>query len=1134
MEVFSNSFSEETWFQKYKFKDDTCIQDTWKRVARDLASIEEDQDKWTKKFYQALESFKFVPGGRITSNAGTGLTGTTMINCFHGSTEIITREGICKIKDLVDKDVLLLGRSGKWSSGKIQSFGKQRIFKLTVKKNRQLKTILTTGNHKWFAYTKANKNLVELTTEELQSYHRLEQSVSKSHHSTSPSPIGVAQGFTYGDGSSTPYNNVATNVSLRGAKYKVLAPYFGLYSVRTYGGFFRIPQLPNSWRRLPELTENASFLLGWLAGYFAADGCVSSEGECTVASAELDNIKFVKSICSVLGIRYFKEKSQEGVSNLTNRNSTIHSLCLDSKDLNNSFFIIPDHKQRFIDKPRTKKHHWKVVSVEDTGIDDSVYCAVVPTTHKFALEGNILTSNCFVDGFEGQDLDSIEGIYDTLLKQAQILKSEGGYGFCADIMRPNGAHIKGIANQSPGSVKFLELWDKSSEIITAGSNKQSRDDEKNFIRKGAQMVTMSCWHPDIVEFITAKETPGRLTKFNMSVLCTDNFMSAVQNDEPWDLVFPNYEAYSKDYKKHWDGNLDKWVELCNAEDALVVYHSFKSARELWDLVMTNTYNRNEPGVLFVDTMNKMNNLKYCEWVNATNPCGEQVLPIGGVCLLGSINLVHFIDVENKTWKFNELKKTIHTAVRFMDNVNDITNVPLKSQKKSLQEKRRIGLGVLGYGSALLMARVKYGGKKALEMTEELMGFFTNEAYKANAMLAKEKGVFDLYDEEEYLSSEFLKNLDDDTINLIKKHGMRNSHVTSIQPTGNSSCFANLVSGGIEPLFMHGYVRTSIQPAPADLQIPVKVDWANKSYKGNGWSWAREGDEDLLVTEFENKVWKYDRHRGLTKEEWIEDYGVSALKQMDKWNPNSPWAACTMDLSVDAHVKTMSVFAKWVDSAISKTINLPNDYSYSHFKLVYKKAWENGIKGFTTYRAGTMTSVLSAESSLKDPIIPDRPRELPCDVYHITVKGVAYFVLVGLLDKNPHEVFAGKNGFIDKKVVGGTIIKLGRPKGVYKAILDNGLELSPINATCSAEEDALTRMTSLSLRHGADMHTVVGQLEKVKGDMHCFAKSMARAIKKYIPDGSKEEGQCPDCSATDSLIRQEGCITCTQCSFSKCA
>ena len=545
--------------------------------------------------------------------------------------------------------------------------------------------------------------------------------------------------------------------------------------------------------------------------------------------------------------------------------------------------------------------------------------------------------NCFVDGFTGNDKDSIEGIYRTLTRQAQILKSEGGYGFCADVMRPRGSHIGGIGNQSPGAVKFLQLWDKSSEIITAGSGKKSRKDEKNFIRKGAQMVTLSCWHPDIIEFINAKKTPGVLSKFNMSVLCTDEFMGAVIDDTSWDLVFPDHEKYSKEYKSSWNGDLDEWKEVIGHGDpayGLRCYHTFDSARELWDLIMSNTYGRNEPGVLFCDTMNNMNNLYYEEHISATNPCGEQVLPIGGVCLLGSLNLVHFIDPETQDWKYDDLKNTINIAVRLMDNVNDRTSVPLKMQKEQLQSKRRIGLGVMGYASALIMARVKYGSKKALEMTENLMRFVTNQAYQSSALLAKEKGSFPLYDSQKYINGQFVKRLSRETRKLISTNGMRNSHVTSIQPTGNGSVFANLVSGGLEPLFMHGYIRTSVQQHyPDGLTAPDAIDWGKKSYSYNKekqtckWEWVQEGDESLLAIEWDGKVWKMDRVRGLLKEEWVEDYGVSHLKETGLWKDGASWAACAMNLDVQSHIDTMSIFANWVDSAISKTINLPNDYPY---------------------------------------------------------------------------------------------------------------------------------------------------------------------------------------------------------------
>jgi len=863
--------------------------------------------------------------------------------------------------------------------------------------------------------------------------------------------------------------------------------------------------------------------------------------------------------------------------------------------------------------------------------------------------------NCFVDGFVGKHQDSVSGILEALKRQAFILKSEGGYGFCADVMRPRGGYIEGIANDTPGAVKWLDNWNTQSDVITAGSGRKSGNKKaKSKIRKGAQMVTMSCWHPDIEEFITAKQTSGKLDKFNMSVLVTDDFMDAVINNKKWDLIFPDFDNAKEVYNETWDGNLKKWI---SDDNPLKVYKTFKDANELWDLIMKSTYNRNEPGVLFVDTMNRLNNLAYCEYISATNPCvvgdtliavadgrnavsikqltdegkdvpvycldrkgklaiktmrnpritgfdqqiykinienghsmrvtgnhkirlkdgkyveakdlksgdslhiltkfeasikeifpkansrssdyywlnngdfksnksehrfiyeqlngekikdgnvihhkdfnslnnsidnlilmskgdhdkyhgkdmigeknpyhrmtneqkftfashpgeknpkyieitndelinhamiltkklnrrfsnkewmqyskennlpqqfsnfrkselgnviefskkissklgideklisldtrlvktyndaldngynakiannevhvektceicgekfwvkyfrreisfcsikcstqylntneeiknkreensnkyydinsklnkikqldiftklrmnlnrnpfikewekscsdeniphrlntkrgfknfsklkeeaevynhrvisieldgfenvyngtvddyhnffsgefkeftksgknkylyinqlqcGEQILPIGGVCLLGNLNLTQFIKEDLSGWDYDKLKNVIPTAVRFMDNVNDLTYVPLEDQKDNLKNKRRIGLGILGYGSALLIMKKRYGSDEAIKLTEELMSFISNTAYQSSALLAKEKGSFLLYDEEKYLKSEYLKILSKETKDLIKKYGIRNSHLLSIQPTGN--------------------------------------------------------------------------------------------------------------------------------------------------------------------------------------------------------------------------------------------------------------------------------------------------------------------------------------------------------------
>lgn len=753
--------------------------------------------------------------------------------------------------------------------------------------------------------------------------------------------------------------------------------------------------------------------------------------------------------------------------------------------------------------------------------------------------------NCFVDGFMGEDQDSMEGILDALRRQALILKSEGGYGFCADVMRPRGSFIGGIGNESPGAVRMLDMWDTQSAVITEGSgNKTKKKKAKVKIRKGAQMVTMSVWHPDVEEYIVSKQTPGRLTKFNMSVLITDEFMDAVKNNQPWNLEFPDYEKHSDEYKKEWDGNIKKWKALGYST---VVYKTYENANQLWDMIMTSTYTRNEPGVLFSDTMNKLNNLYYCEYINATNPCGEQILPIGGVCLLGSINLTQFVDFDKKDWDYNKLGKLIPIAVRLMDNVNDKTYVPLPTQKEGLKNKRRIGLGFLGYGSALMMLKVRYGSEEALNLTEKLMTFLANKAYQSSALIASEKGSFPLYDEEKYLNSNFIKeSLSQETKDMIRKYGIRNSHLLSIQPTGNSSVFANNVSGGLEPLFMPQYVRTTIMPyAPEGLDRPKNIDWENKTYDSTTtWTWIKEGDENLLSTEFNGYVWKVDKSRGLLRESWVKDYAVRFLEAKNEWDSKAPWAATTTELTIDEHVKTMAIMAKYIDSAMSKTVNLPNEYPYEDFKRLYTELYNTGVvKGGTTYRAGTMTVVLSDKSSsdnkssdenkVPKTTAPKRPKTLSCDIHHLTVSGDKWIVLVGLLGEDPYEIFAfkKKNINLSEKFKHGKLSKIR--KGKYDLELD-GFTLEDLKELFeSDEQEALTRMISTSLRHGADINFIYEQLMKSEGTIVSFSKAIARTLKKYLKDENFSNMACESCGSPDGMTMQEGCYKCKDCGYSKC-
>lgn len=756
--------------------------------------------------------------------------------------------------------------------------------------------------------------------------------------------------------------------------------------------------------------------------------------------------------------------------------------------------------------------------------------------------------NCFVSGFKGEDRDSMTSIMAELKRQALILKSEGGYGVNIDTLRPRGAYIGGIAGLSPGAVQMLDMWNTQSATITKGAGKKSdRKDVKDKIRKGAQMVTMSVWHPDIEEFITAKQTKGRLDKFNMSVLASDAFMEAVKSDSAWELEFPDYEQAPDAYEKEWDGNIKLWKSKGYPTK---VYKEFESARVLWDLIMKSTYNRNEPGVLFVDRINKLNNLWYEEYINATNPCGEQLLPPGGVCLLGSLNITQFLKEENGQytgWDYDKLGKVIPIAVRMMDNVNDLTYVPLQEQKDNLKNKRRIGLGIMGLGSALMMRKMRYGSEDAVDETEKLIKFIANSAYQASAKLAKEKGAFPLYKDSLYLKSKFLKNLNDQTIELIKKHGIRNSHLLSIQPTGNTSTLANTVSGGLEPVFMHEYIRTAEQPYnPPGLAVPQNVDWSSKTFDIGGdteWKWISEGDTPMLKTEFNGKTWKFDESRGLLKEELVEDYGVRHLKEKGDWDPEAEWAQTTTELSVDDHVDMMKVLAQYIDSAMSKTVNLPEDYSFTDFKKLYLDWYETGtVKGGTTYRAGTMATVLASTEKGQEEVAgvkkydaTKRPQDLHCHIHKVRADGGTWRVIVGLLEGDPYEVFAFKTQHVHLTENFGVLRKNGG--GKYHLLTEDkkGEIVNDITSEFETDEqEALTRMISSSLRHGMEPHFIVEQLQKAPGTVVSFNKALARVLSKYTDKVRATESSLNGCERADCfIVHEEGCNKCLTCGESAC-
>jgi ribonucleoside-diphosphate reductase alpha chain len=781
--------------------------------------------------------------------------------------------------------------------------------------------------------------------------------------------------------------------------------------------------------------------------------------------------------------------------------------------------------------------------------------------------------NCFVNPRSSYDIDSLDSIISGVRNQCQTLKSEGGWGENFSFIRPRGSFIEGIGVETPGAVKYMEIFDKTSDVITAGSGKKnSNKKSKGKIRKGAMMGVMDVWHPDIVEFITAKQQPGRLSKFNLSVNCTNNFMDKVIRlqdidksihdellfDEPnsekikqletekesldtWDLIFP--DTTHPQYREEWQGSISQW----KSKDYPVTIHRTLKVSWLWNLIMESTYNRAEPGVLFLDRANHFGPLNYLETISATNPCGEQTLAPGGVCNLGSVNLTQCINKDGTGFDLAKIKKHTRHLNRFLDNINSLSNAPLPEYIDSMKNKRRIGIGILGWGSALFMLKVRFGSERAAQLREDVMSTIAREAYMSSIDLAEEKGMFEYCIPEMHAKGVFVTslNLPESYMNKLRSTGIRNSSLLSIQPTGNTSILANIVSGGLEPIFMPEYIRTVIVGQMPDEIIDVCPTWYEGAWhETDMFKFTKEGDEEILRGVGPSGiVYKIDKNRGLTKEVLCQDYGVRWLSKRGEWDPSADWAVTTMNLSVQDHVEDLKGFARWVDSAMSKTVNVPNDYPFEQFQDIYTDSYRSGyVKGVTTYRSGTMTTVLSAADATvrkdQEEIIVDDvkvPIQAPAMVSTIRADGKKWY-LTTILDnagERPIAFFVHTNHY-EKSVTTHDaverLIKLATDRGIPERwIADTERKMEADN-----NPTKIARAISLNLRHGVLIKNVVAVLDRVD-DIYVgsFLFQIRKFLGTYVKDGEKVEGEkCMACGSTQ-IVFSEGCKKCMSCGSSKC-
>src|SRR5258706_888151 len=646
----------------------------------------------------------------------------------------------------------------------------------------------------------------------------------------------------------------------------------------------------------------------------------------------------------------------------------------------------------------------------------------------------------------------------------------------------------------------MDVWDSMCRtIMSAGA------------RRGAMMGTLSCSHPDIEDFIDAKRAAERLRNFNLSVLITDAFMRGVKDGSDWPLVF--------------EGEVFRTVK----------------AAALWERIMHATYDYAEPGVIFIDRVNARNNLHYCETIHATNPCGEQPLPPYGACLLGSINLAKLVAhpfTEEARLDEAELARLAGIAVRFLDNVIDVSRFPLEAQDEEARAKRRIGLGVTGLADALIFCRARYGAPTSIALIDRWLKVLRDEAYKASAELAAEKGAFPLFDRNAFLARPNIEALPPKIRSLIARHGIRNGLLTSIAPTGTISLFADNISSGIEPVFAYSY-RRNVLMADGTKREEKAADFAYRTFS------AMFGEEAPLP-----------------------DYFVTA-----------------QSLSPADHLKVQAAAQRYIDSSISKTINCPPGISFDDFKDVYRTAYEQGCKGCTTYRPNAVTGAVLAAEELAAP--PSQP---------VAVKPAAAVALPAAASLGASRTAMALAPRVSERAEGGDIVYMTKPldrpgdllRHTYKVrcpdldhafyITINDIEqdgrkrpfeifINSKNMEHYAWTVALTRMISAVFRRGGDVSFVVEELKAVfdpRGGQWMggrYIPSLLAAIGEVIerhliaigfmakPEPDENDAQraaaaeagaegaavrtCPRCSAA-GLVKLEGCDTCMSCGYSKCA
>ncbi|GJM84241.1 ribonucleoside-diphosphate reductase, adenosylcobalamin-dependent [Paenibacillus sp. HMSSN-139] len=713
--------------------------------------------------------------------------------------------------------------------------------------------------------------------------------------------------------------------------------------------------------------------------------------------------------------------------------------------------------------------------------------------------------------------DSRGGIMETLSEMTEIMARGGGVGINLSSLRPRRAVVKGVNGSSSGAVSWGGLFSYTTGLIEQGGS-----------RRGALMLMINDWHPDVLDFITVKQTMGQVTNANLSVCVSNGFMEAVKKDLDWELVFP--DTTYEDYNEVWDGDLDKW----KADGRKVIHYRTVKAREIWHTIIESAWKSAEPGVVFMEYYNQMSNSWYFNPIICTNPCGEQGLPGWGVCNLSAMNLSKFYDEENHDVAWDDLATTTRYSVRFLDNVINKTPYHFEENEKNQKKERRVGLGTMGLAELMIKLNIRYGSPESLEFLDKLYGFIAKEAYLASADIAEEKGSFPAFEADKYLQSGFMKVMTEvypEVGEAVRTKGVRNVTIITQAPTGSTGTMVG-TSTGIEPYFAFKYYRQSRLGFDEQF-VPIAQEWM-------------------------------DAHPGET----LPDYFVTA-----------------MDLSAEDHIRVQAAIQRWVDSSISKTANCPSDFTVEETERLYELAFDLGCKGVTIYRDGSRdVQVLQTEKKeeKKEEAAAPEVSAAPAPVEQQASASIqASSPKTGEQYKRRPQVLHGATYKINTPF-GMAYITINDLNGIPGEIF---LNVGKAGSDVFAMAEALGRVCSLFLRygdHGEKVELLIKHLKGIGGTgaigfgpnrVESIADAVAKALETHVQNGpygdhdpapvaatiahhdevthdhgtadgshgghshgnapATSRDLCPSCGSA-SLINIEGCKTCSNCGYSKCS